>query len=241
MDWHWVSDPAPSYGVYDWNGRPFNFGTLTTTQAQHQTFVTLGFFKKADEHSNWGYGIVHDWMINQAFGAYAVNPTLGQWRFQVGYALDPANEIGIWSTQRDKGATNLDSFGFPVQTQAINQLNVFWHHKWDYGADSWFWVGVPQDTRLNPFAGGSLGDFLIGGSIIAPLNDYTALYSNLQYMHPSAAAGPPASGEASWYVSFGLQFYLGGRARTDTVVGNHWLPLMPVANNGNFLVDAARF
>jgi hypothetical protein len=229
-----------SYGVYDWNGRPFNLGVLSTTAAQQQVFITTGFFKKANEESPWSYGVVHDWMFNQAWGAFAVNPSLGQWRGQVACAVDACNEFGVWATLRGKGDTNLDNFGSPVFTRPIDQGNLFWHHKWDTWADSWFWVGIPQENRLDQIAGGSLGNFLIGGSVIAPMNDYVSLYANMQYMHPSAAAGSIGSGEASWYVAFGLQYYIGGTARTPTVAGNCWLPYLPVANNGNFLVDALR-
>jgi hypothetical protein len=230
-----------SYGLYDLNGRPFNADVLDTVHAQQQFFFTTGFFKKADQNSSWSYGFVHDWMFNQAWGAFAVNPTLGQWRMQLAYAVDSENEFGVWVALRDKGSTNLDFFGNTVATRPIDQGNLFWHHKWELGADSWIWIGLPENDRLNTFQGGSLGNLLIGGSTIAPLNDAVALYANWQYMHPSASPGPPASGEASWYVAFGLQFYIGGRARTDTVSGNRWMPLLPVANNGNFLVDAAHF
>ncbi len=226
-----------SYGLYDWSGRPANNGTLTTTAVQQQAFFTVGLFKKANENSNWSYGVVHDWMFNQAWGATAIDPTLGQWRGQIAYATSAWNEFGFWGTLRDKGDTNLDSNRQPVSTRSINQANLFWHHKWELGADSWLWVGVPQDSRLNPFLRGNLGDFLVGGSVIAPLDDYVSLYGNFQYMHPSAQPGSVADGESAWYVSFGLQYTIGGHARTSTVAGNCWLPLMPVANNGNFLVD----
>jgi hypothetical protein len=197
-------------------------------------------FKKANERSNWSYGVVYDFMQNQAWGAFAVNPIMTQWRGQIAYATSAVNEFGVWGTYRDRGDTKLDSLGNPVQVRAINQVNLFWHHKWAFGADSWFWGGFPNATRLNPIAGGSLGDFLVGGSVIAPLNDSISLYANMQYMHPSAAPGSIGSGEASWYVAFGLQYYIGGTARTPTVAGNCWLPYLPVANNGNFLVDAVR-
>ena len=229
-----------SYGIYDWNGRPFNAAALTTTQAQQQVFITTGFFKRADDDSSWSYGLVHDWMINQAWGAYAVNPTLGQWRGQIAYALDNSNEIGLWGTLHDKGDTNLDFFGNSVVTRPLDQGNLFWHHQWEYGGDSWIWIGLPQSDRLNQFAGGSLGDYLIGGSYIAPLNDHLSLYANTQYMHASAAPGPSGYGDASWYIAVGVQYTVGGNARAKTVAGNSWLPLLPVANNGNFLVDSVR-
>jgi hypothetical protein len=230
-----------SYGVYDWDGRPFNPGTLNVVSAQQQVFITTGFFKRADTLSPWSYGIVHDWMINQAFGAYAVNPTLGQWRGQLAYAASASNEFGAWIALRDKGSTNLDAFGNSIVTRPIDQSNFFWHHKWELGADSWIWIGIPEGDSVNHFIGGNVGTLTLGGSVIAPLNDYVSVYSNVQYMHPNAVPGPFANSEAAWNVAFGLQYTVGGHARTSTVAGNCWMPLMPVANNGNFLVDAARF
>ncbi len=211
---------------------------LTTTAAQQQTFLTLGFYKRANERNAFSWGVVHDWMFNQGFGSQAVNPTLGQWRGQVAYATSAWNEFGVWATLRDKGATSTTSTGGLFSTRSINQANLFWHHKYDFGADSWLWVGIPQDSRLNSVLGGNLGDFLVGGSVIAPMSDYVSLYSNFQYMHPSSASGNVGQGEASWYIAFGLQFYLNGAAYSQTVAGNCWVPLMPVANNGNFLVDS---
>ncbi len=229
-----------SYGVFDWDGRPFNAAALNWTEAQQQIFFTTGFFRRADDESSWSGGLVHDWMFNQSWGAYAVNPTLGQWRGQIAYAVDGSNEFGLWATLRDKGDTNLDWFGNAVHTRPIDQANLFWHHQWEFGANSWLWIGLPENSRLNAFQGGSLGDYILGGSFIAPLNDALSLYANAQYMHPSSSPGPAAYGESTWYLAVGLQFTFGGYARSKNVNGNSWLPLLPVANNGNFLVDSVR-
>ena len=178
-------------------------------------------------------------MINQAFGSQAVNPTLGPMA-RSRSPLPPApgtNSVpGARSAIKVTRASR--STGGLFSTRSINQVDLFWHHKYDFGGDSWLWVGLPQDSRLNSNLGGNLGDFLVGGSVLAPLSDYVSLYGNLQYMHPSAAPGNVSQGEASWYVAFGLQFYLNGAAYSQTVAGNCWVPLMPVANNGNFLVDS---
>ena len=227
-----------SFGLFDFSGRSNVGGTLNTVDAQTQTFFTAGFFKKANENSPISYGIVHDWQANQNFGVFATNPTLGQWRGQVAYATSATNEFGAWGTLRDKGSSNINGLRESVSYRSINQVNFFWHHKWELGADTWIWAGLPQQDRL--VGGGSLGDFLYGGMFTAPLNNYVGVYASAQYMHPSAAPGPAASAQDSWNVSMGLQYYIGGHARTNTVAGNCWLPLMPVANNGSFLVDASR-
>ena len=55
-------------------------------------------------------------------------------------------------------------------------------------------------------------------------------------MRPTARAGSAASIEDAYSIGFGLTFYPGGNARTRTVAGNCWMPYLPVANNGTFLV-----
>jgi hypothetical protein len=58
-------------------------------------------------------------------------------------------------------------------------------------------------------------------------------------MHPSAQPGAVAAAEDAWNFSIGLAFYSGRTARSSTVAGQCWLPQMPIANNGSFLVDAS--
>ena len=56
-------------------------------------------------------------------------------------------------------------------------------------------------------------------------------------MRPSVAAGETASVEDAYSVTFGFVWYPLGNARTKSVAGNCWMPYLPVANNGSFLVD----
>jgi hypothetical protein len=59
-------------------------------------------------------------------------------------------------------------------------------------------------------------------------------------MHPSAAPGAAASQQETWDIGFGIAFYPGCNARTHTVSGSCFMPLMNVANNGSFMVDASK-
>jgi hypothetical protein len=123
-----------------------------------------------------------------------------------------------------------------VQSRAISQANLFWHHKFDMGADSWLWVGFPEQTTLG-FGGGSLGDWMVGATVQAPLSDRLALYANGSYFRPSAAAGVPALIDSGYDVSMGIVWYFGRHAVSHSINGACWLPYMPVANNSTFLVD----
>ncbi len=228
-----------SFGVYDWNGR--GFPGAENDEAQTQVFITTGFFKKADGCSNWSAGIVYDWSINNNFGVFSNEPTLGQWRGTLSYAVNACNEFGFWGTLRDRSAiqqTPIAPTGV-VSFRSVNQANFFWHHKFEQGADSYIWFGFPDDSKLGPLEG-SLGDFIVGGSVSAPISETLALYGNVAYMSPSAAPGVAASAEDTWNVGFGLAFYPYRNARTHTVSGSCSAPLQNVANNGTFFVDASQ-
>jgi len=232
-----------TYGVYDIDGGIRYPGT--SAQSQQQTFVTTGFYRKGNADQRLSFGLVYDWMLNSNWGLYGTHPTLGQWRGQVEYAVGDCNAIGLYGSVRDLGARQslgVRPYIYNVETRAISQVNLFWHHKFCSGADSWLWVGLPERERLdreerNGVGGGSLGDWIIGANIQVPITERLALYGNAQYMHPSAAAGEVASIDSTWNVGAGIMWYFGGHAESHSLNGKCWLPYMPVANNSTFLVD----
>ena len=221
-----------SAASYNWSGNDYR----PDTGAQTQGFVTYGLFRRPNATSKSSAAFVQDWMLNNNFGVFSQNPTLSQWRGQVAYAISARNEFGLWGTQRF-----LDDYKTVVgvgQTtfRPINQLNFFWHYKWTPGgADTWLWIGKPENDRLA--GGGSLGDYVVGALANVPLNDRIGLYTQVQYMHPSARPGPAGGEENEWNFTIGLTWYPSRNARTNTVAGQCWMPQMPVANNGYFLVD----
>ena len=220
-----------TYGVYDFDG-----AVGGSPRTQQQTFVTTGFYRKGNDDQRLSFGIVYDWMLNNEWGIYGTSPTLGQWRGQVEYALSEVNGVGLYGCMRDRGS-RLDDGPYTLETRAISQVNLFWHHKFDSGADSWLWVGLPERERLDRVEGGSLGDWIIGANVQVPISERLALYGNAEYMHPSASAGIDASVESTWNVGAGIMWYFGGHAVSQKLNGKCWLPYMPVANNSTVLVD----
>jgi hypothetical protein len=227
-----------SAAAYNWGGTDFRIARQD--QAQPQGFVTYGFFRTANADSNWSAAVVQDWMLNSNYGVFAENPTLSQGRAQLGYATSAFHEFGLWGTWRmwDDRRT-VSGFG-SVSWRAVNQINAFWHYKWSPGgADSVVWVGVPEHDRPGS-NGGSLGDYLIGISGNMPLNDRAAVYTLVTYMHAAASAGPAGFEDEAWNFTIGLSLYPARNARSSTVAGQCWMPHLPVANNGYFLVDTNR-
>jgi hypothetical protein len=224
-------------GIYDWSGTDYR--SQNQDHAETQGFITFGLFRKANHNSRWNAAIVQDWMLNHTFSVFGEDPTLYQWRAQLGYAISPWSEYGVWGTWRGQGDTRVAGWAGPVTWRPIHQLNLYWHHKWEPGgADTWIWLGVPERDRL---AGdGSLGDYIAGALAQIPLNDHVGAYSLVTYMHPSAAPGPAAAREEAWSFVVGLSFYPAHNARTRTIAGQCWTPHLPVATNGYFLVDASQ-
>ena len=226
-----------SYGVYDFDGRDSSFDHQA--ECQEQIFVTTGFFHKAEGDRRLSYGVVYDWMINNNWGVFGTAPTLGQWRGQIEYAVSGCNSFGVWGCVRDLRSQQRtrDVYGFPVfvETRGVDQVNVFWHHKFEAGADSWLWFGFPDNGSLSE--DGSLGSWMIGARVEVPLSERLALYANGSYFRPTAAAGPDASIASGFDVSMGVTWYFGGQACSHSINGACWLPYLPVANNSTFLVD----
>jgi hypothetical protein len=226
-----------SIGVYNWNGTDYRL--LDNDEATTQGFVTYGLFRKPNERSPWSGAVVHDWMLTSNFGIFAESPTMAQWRGQVGYACSPRNELGIWGTWRGQGDSRVVSGFGPTTWRPVQQLSAYWHYKYGPGGpDTCLWYGLPERERLGQR--GSLGDYIAGASANCPLTDGMMLYTLVTYMHPSAAPGPPGSNEEAWNFTVGVAFFPRCNARTSTLGGACWMPSLPVANNGYFLVDTSR-
>ena len=76
-------------------------------------------------------------------------------------------------------------------------------------------MGQTPAKDANPANDGSLGEFTLDATIIAPISQCWALYANASYMRLTASPGNPVlSIEDAYSIAFGLTFYPGGNART---------------------------
>lgn len=234
-DWSGIgAQLGASYGFYDLNGRSSGFAD---NDIQQQVFVTAGLFRKADQFTNFSVGVVYDAMVNGNFGQFAVSPFLSQLRGQISYALNDSHEVGFWTALRMSGDNR--NINGPLSFRPVDQFNFFWHHKFSFGADGWTWIGFPDFTKLGS-THGSLGNYIFGGTLVAPLSRHFGVYTDLQYMAPDAHIGPVAASRETFFVSLGLILYPGGHSPSASVKSPGWLPFLPVGNNGSFLVDTNR-
>ncbi|MDB5386403.1 MAG: Conserved putative secreted protein [Planctomycetaceae bacterium] len=226
-----------SVGVFDWTGTDYR--AHNQDGAETQGFFTYGLYRKPTEGLPITAGLVQDWSVNHNFGVFGQSPTLSQLRAQLGYATSASNEFGIWGTAHVLSSTH-DVTGFgPVKWQSINQISGYWHHKWFAGGpDSWLSVGAPASSRLA--GGGSIGDYLVSASAVAPFSDAVSLYSSVTYMHQSSHRSIASAGDDAWDFIVGVNIYPFRNSRSSTVAGQRWMPLLSVANNGSFLVDSSQ-
>lgn len=219
-----------SYGAYDFKGRG-NFPGAIDDTVEQQIFLTAGLYSRSDvccgDRISWA--IVYDHMYDDGWGTFANNNVnLGQVRGMFGYAWNECNEFGVWATTRAHQDTA--NVATPVATatiRAVDQVNAFWHHNYEFGGDTWLYLGTAD----------SPSSWTLGLSAQAPLNDRAALFANCNYYVPGSATGSAGGTEEIWNVSLGVSWYLGGKASNGSVSGHKGLPLMPVANNGTFAVS----
>jgi hypothetical protein len=226
-----------SIGIYNWSGTDYRI--QNNDEAQTQGFLTMGFFRKAQPESPWAAGVVFDLMLNNNFGVFNESPTLDQFRYQVGYDVNDCDEIGVWGTVRADNSTRNVPFMGRVTWQAMDQVDVFTHHKWQFGADTSFWVGAPLGNRLRD--GASLGSFIAGARGDLPLSTSMSIYTVVTYMRPAVGAGPAGGQQDEWSFAVGLALFPRHDSRTPTVAREGWSPLLPVASNGTFFVDSSKY
>ena len=228
------SQIGTSVGVYDWVGTDYRL--QHQDRAETQGFLTYGLYRRPSETNRWTGGMVQDWSFNDTYGVFGQNPVMSQLRGQFGYAFSASNEFGL------TGATPLTSshrtvpFFGDTTWRPLSQLSWYWHHKWSAGGpDTLLTIGAPSRSRLA--GGGSVGDFIVSAIATCPLSDAVAINSGVTYMHPSSSPGPTGASDETWNFIAGLSIYPRRNARSTTVGGQQSMPLIPVANNGSFIVD----
>jgi len=223
-----------SYGVYDVAGRD----TVSRSSSEQQVYATLGIYRRGDvechEHLSWG--LVYDHFWGHQYGMAADQVYLGQVRGIVGYAVNECNEIGFWGTAsagRDSIQSSALAGVVPLLLQtttvrAANQFNTYWRHNWEFGGSTMAYVGLADSADVQDWIVGVLGQ--------APLSDRVALYSNVTFALPGSGPGVLGANELQWNFSLGLSYSFGGKAWSSNVSGNADSPLLPVANNGSFMI-----
>ncbi len=191
-----------------------------------QIFFTTGLFQRAVD-CGFQWAVVFDYMKDR----YYVQSDLNQFRALLSYVSPQGNEIGFYgafSGDDDPVATVINT-GFLNTTvsdiwKPTDQFRFFYRRH--FGCDqSWsFWGG---------FTG--WGDALIGAEVRTVMGPRSELLAGFNYLLPREN-GDAQVNEEAWFLGVTFVWLPGGSARQQCQAGA-FLPLLPVADNGSFLVD----
>jgi len=224
-DWGIRGQFGASVGLYDPKGRLGIVPSQNT--AESQLFITTGLYKRGDmlnEEDRISWGVVIDYFHANDWGVNTSAFDLTQLRGMFGYALNESTEVGVWGTfglnEQRAAVTVAGAPGVRRPIRAMDHVNLY--VKKTYGAANVTgYIGVID--------GGGIGEWQVGMFGQAPLSEHWSLYTNVNYVSPSAKSGPRGSGEEQYNFGAGLVFYF---SRSNPA----GLPLLNVANNGSFLI-----
>ena len=196
----------------------FHGTLLNGSHVRTQDFTSAGFFQRIPGGGgsvDWGF--TYDWLFDEYYDHF----TMGQWRVKLAWEINAWNEIGMWTTIADHGASGVAG-GFDVSFRPMEQGNLYWRHSWLNDADLTARIGMAQ----NP------GAIVFGLDGKVPISPHLALFSNFTCISPSVN-GNNGSADEVWNVTVGLVLVPGGFHRASA---NRFAPILPVADNGSFAI-----
>lgn len=214
-----------SYGFYNWDGRQ-NLSFTNPNVILQEDFITVGLVTRAGPLRA---GVVYDRLFSDHFGIYDLTPSIDQMRLQAGYNFC-REEVGVWGTAH-LTTVHRFSLGLPVSFRAIDQMNVFWTHRFRNCAKTTIWAGVPYTFSLM-YPRQNAGAYIVGFAIRAPLLKNLYFDGHGSYMGSrTTACGCLRTTNYNANLCLGITYLMGDRRS----YGN--LTYLPLANNSNFMID----
>lgn len=196
-------------------------GSALTDEARSQVFATMGFFRRVDWGLQWGV------VVDYQHDGWYHSADLAQVRGEIGWVNRRAGEIGFWFAS----AVNEDELLLGqnrVLLEATDIYAAYWRFKFPETCNA--------TGRL--FAGVTAAEEgVLGADFETPINSYLALRGGFTYLIPDETLDEFRVHEESWNVAFSLVWRPG---RNVHDCGNYYRPLLPVADNGSFIIDRQR-
>ncbi|QDU88447.1 hypothetical protein Pla175_18250 [Pirellulimonas nuda] len=195
-----------------------------------QSYTTVGLYQRTPSGFAWGF--VYDFLYEDSYDQFS----LGQWRVRGAFDVGPRSEVGLTahlSGQDASGEFNAAGLGGPkpLTLRPIAQGSLYWRRFWETGTQTTLWFGLAEGHGENNAVTGPAADkdesFVMGADILAPLNDYLAIYGETNLIMP------PDTGTVDAFL--GVQFFPGGGAKRAR--RTPFAPLLPVAAPTSFSVD----
>ncbi len=210
----------------DFHGWQYAYGgaTFNSSKIRSQNFTTCGLFTRESRLiSGLSWGFAYDWLVDD----YYDRLTMGRWRVKFAYELGLDDEIGLWVSIPDFSANatigDINTGQETAHFKACTQGNLYWRHYWETGANTRVWIGAIEEP----------GEVVLGADAQYPLGENLALVGTFNYVDPSAS-GIAGQSEEMWNVAVGIAILPGNLSRGSRPA--RFSPLLPIADNGNFLV-----
>jgi hypothetical protein len=212
-----------------------------TSGIEQQEFISGGIFRRSSGlggADGLQGGVAIDWMFNQNLGIFALNPSLGQLRAQIGYLLHKKDELGaLTSVNLTTAKQTLGDSS--IKYRAISQASLFWRHIFQNRAETMLWGGVPYGQSLL-VAGKRQGAYLIGFDFRAPMNRHFRLDANGVYMGPVGNSSWPKAFNYDSNIAVGITYLFPIKGIRDCSRCTKARPYMPTASNTTFLIDSSQ-
>jgi hypothetical protein len=183
-------------------------------------------FQRTNGKLSWAFA--YDLLLE----SYYDNFTLGQVRGQLGYAVTPRDEFGMWiakSAHGDNGVMGTT----PVRLDPISQGNGYYRRTWSTMATTTIWAGVAggHDDIVWVFPADPKDKHVLvyGADLHMPLNDRFAVTGAANFLTPTS------TGTVDAYL--GVVFYPGRKAMHPS---RAFAPMQSVANNPTFSINLKR-
>lgn len=200
---------------------------IEASRDRHIGFFTLGMYRRNPAGLNWE--VAWDFRSEN----YHESIDVSQWRGLVSWKTNDFNEVGVWGTWRDRSNTGEIAGQFFI-LRPINQANFFWRHYFENDATTTLWVGLAEEhgrfSLVGPPEPHVHTPITFGADFFVPLTPSLALYGEAQFLTPNDTGAVTAMVGFVWYPGASARH----RASSRTA------PLLPAANNTNFLLDLQR-
>ncbi|MBN1395439.1 MAG: hypothetical protein JW959_10480 [Pirellulales bacterium] len=184
-----------------------------------QYFVTAGVFRR-ELCRGLQWSAVWDYMHDRYYDTFKLH----QIRADVGFVLDPWNELGFLGTF----GANTDTYNFGnfnnIVLDPTDMYALYFRRNFENGGDGRFWGGAT-----------GRGDGIIGADLWVPLGKGFALQNIINYKLPKEGRAHGAHADESWGLTIQLVWYPGQSALSQRC--NPYRPMANVADNGLFMVD----
>lgn len=169
---------------------------LGESTGRTQNFTTVGLFQRSDR---WAWGFVHDFLYQDYYDEF----TLGQWRTRLSFDLTKRDQIGATAMLKSYGDTGVFGSSTNVALTPIDQIQFYWRHYWETGAQTGFWLGVAEghgeDNAVTGFSAPKDEQPIFGADVLMPLSDSLALYGETNMIMPSDTGTVDAFLGIQWY------------------------------------------